>query len=55
MLSDAMKKATKKATIRHFLREAKRLLVNADSDEKKRLLAIMEAFKAEEAKMKGVI
>lgn len=39
---------------RHFLREAKRLLVNADSDEQKRLLAIMEAFKVEEAKMKGM-
>lgn len=41
--------------IRYFLREAKRLLVNADSDEQKRLLATVKAFKVEEAKMKGVI
>lgn len=39
--------------IRYFLREAKRLLVNTDSDEQKRLLATVKAFK--EAKLKGVI
>lgn len=50
MLSNAMKKA-----IINFLREAKRLLVNADSDEQKRLLATVKAFKVEEAKMKGAI
>lgn len=41
MISDAIKKVT----IRYFLREAKRLLVNADSDEQKRLLATVKAFK----------